>query len=76
MYYFTSVTMTCVSTVIAIGMMPVNIWLYGRHFESEDLVIPYEKMAISLVTVTSPVIVGMLLKWKFPRTAAFMTKVS
>lgn len=70
-----SVAMTCASTVMAMGMMPLNIWLYGRYFESDGLVIPYNKMAMSLISVTSPVIVGMLLKWKLPRIASFTTKL-
>lgn len=67
--------MTTASTMIAMGMMPLNLWIYGQHFETESLVIPYMKMAMSLITVTSPTIAGMLMKWKLPKIAAFTTKV-
>ncbi|KAG8201853.1 hypothetical protein JTE90_027333 [Oedothorax gibbosus] len=70
-----SVAMTTASTVMAMGMLPANIWLYGRHFESVDLVIPYQKMAVSLVFVTSPICVGMILRWKIPKIAKWVTKV-
>ncbi|GFY51469.1 solute carrier family 10 member 6 [Trichonephila inaurata madagascariensis] len=67
--------MTCASTVMALCMMPANIWLYGRSFNSENLVIPYQKMALSLISVTSPVIAGMTLKWKFPKAASVVSKL-
>ncbi|GFQ74959.1 hypothetical protein TNCT_139351 [Trichonephila clavata] len=70
-----SVAMTTASTLMAMGMLPANIWLYGRYFESIELVIPYQKMALSLIIVTSPIAVGMLIKWKFPRIAKWTTKV-
>ncbi|GBO33393.1 hypothetical protein AVEN_186732-1, partial [Araneus ventricosus] len=59
---------------MALCMMPANIWLYGRSFNSENLMIPYQKMAISLIGVTSPVAVGMTLRRKFPRVAALVAK--
>lgn len=68
--------MTTTSTVMAMVMLPANLWLYGRYFESVDLVIPYQKMAVSLLVVTSPICVGMILKWKIPRIAKRVTKVS
>ncbi|GFQ74961.1 hypothetical protein TNCT_139361 [Trichonephila clavata] len=70
-----SVAMTCASTVMALCMMPANIWLYGRSFNSENLVIPYQKMALSLISVTSPVVAGMTLKWKFPKAASVISKL-
>ncbi|CAL1292859.1 unnamed protein product [Larinioides sclopetarius] len=70
-----SIAMTTASTIMAMGMLPANIWLYGRHFESVSLVIPYEKMAYSLCIVTSPVAVGMLIRWKYPRVAKWTSKI-
>lgn len=70
-----SVAMTTASTIMAMAMLPANIWLYGRYFESVSLVIPYQKMAFSLCIVTSPIAVGMLLRWKLPRVAKWTTKI-
>lgn len=70
-----SVTMTTMSTILAMGMMPLNVWIYGSSYQTEDLVIPYQKLALSLVSVTSPVAVGAILKWKFPRIAFFIVKI-
>ncbi|GIY67552.1 hypothetical protein CDAR_190781 [Caerostris darwini] len=70
-----SIAMTTASTIMAMGMLPANIWLYGRHFESITLIIPYQKMALSLLIVTSPIAVGMLMKRKLPRIAKWTTKL-
>lgn len=70
-----SVTMTGFSTVVALIMMPLNVWLYGRSLETESVVIPYAKMTMSLFVLTAPVVLGTLVHWKFPRTAAVITKV-
>lgn len=69
--------MTTCSTLVALGMMPLNLYMYGQNLRTEnDVVIPYEKMALSLVAVTCPVLFGMLVHWKFPRVASHLTKVN
>jgi sodium/bile acid cotransporter 6 len=70
-----SVTMTSFSTVVALFMMPFNVWIYGRTLETETLVIPYGKMSISLISLTTPVVFGMFVNWKFPKFAPFLTQV-
>lgn len=70
-----SIAMTTCSTLVALGMMPLNLYMYGQSLNQEDVVIPYGKMALSLVSVTCPVLVGMIVHWKFPRLAAHLTKV-
>lgn len=70
-----SIAMTTCSTLVAMLMMPVNLYMYGQSLNQEDVVIPYGKMALSLISVTCPVLFGMLVHWKFPRVAAHLTKV-
>ncbi|KAJ6215712.1 hypothetical protein RDWZM_010212 [Blomia tropicalis] len=70
-----SVTMTSFSTVVALFMMPFNVWLYGRNLETEALVIPYGKMTISLLSLTTPVAVGMIINWKLPSIAPILTQI-
>ncbi|XP_027194938.2 ileal sodium/bile acid cotransporter-like [Dermatophagoides pteronyssinus] len=70
-----SVTMTSFSTVVALIMMPFNVWLYGRNLETETLVIPYGKMTISLLTLTTPVAIGMLVNWKLSKIAPILTRI-
>ncbi|UYV82636.1 hypothetical protein LAZ67_22000290 [Cordylochernes scorpioides] len=70
-----SVAMTTASTLLALGFIPLNIWLYGRGLETASLVIPYGKIATSLVYVTAPVALGVLIKLRLPRVANVITKV-
>ncbi|XP_025016214.1 sodium/bile acid cotransporter-like [Tetranychus urticae] len=69
-----SVTMTSISTIAALVMMPFNIWLYGRSLESDTIVIPYASMTTSLFFLTLPVLFGMIVFWKWPKVAPFLTK--
>ncbi|KAH9399633.1 hypothetical protein TYRP_017622, partial [Tyrophagus putrescentiae] len=70
-----SVTMTSFSTVVALFMMPFNVWLYGRNLETDALVIPYGKMTVSLLSLTTPVAIGMLVNWKLPKVAPILTQI-
>ncbi|CAG2107710.1 unnamed protein product, partial [Medioppia subpectinata] len=70
-----SVTMTSFSTIAALFMMPFNVWLYGRSLETDTLVIPYGKMFISLISLTTPVIIGMGVNWKYPKFAPVLAQV-
>ncbi|XP_076332945.1 sodium-dependent organic anion transporter-like isoform X1 [Tachypleus tridentatus] len=70
-----SVTMTTVSTVVAIGMMPFTLWIYGHSLDTKGIIIPYKNMALTLVVITIPVCVGILIHWKLPRVARIVTKV-
>ncbi|KAF7496086.1 Ileal sodium/bile acid cotransporter [Sarcoptes scabiei] len=70
-----SVTMTSISTVVALFMMPFNVWIYGRNLETDGLVIPYNKMIISLLSLTAPVVVGMVFNWKLPKIAPILTQI-
>lgn len=67
--------MTTMSTIVALFMMPFNVWLYGRSLESDTIVIPYAKMSSSLFILSAPVVGGMLVYWKFPKVAPILTKV-
>ena len=49
--------------------------MYGRTLETETLIIPYNKMSLSLLFLTMPVAAGMLFNSKFPKFAPFLTKV-
>ncbi|XP_022643404.1 solute carrier family 10 member 6-like isoform X2 [Varroa jacobsoni] len=71
-----SISMTVCSTVVAMVMMPFNMWLYGRTLEtSSGINIPYVKMVRSLAYITAPVGMGMLIFYKFPKVAPYITKL-
>ncbi|XP_022082464.1 ileal sodium/bile acid cotransporter-like [Acanthaster planci] len=68
-----SITMTTLSTVAAMGMMPLNLFLYGRSWTSESVVIPYSNIAIALALTLVPVAAGMLIKYRKPSWCKIIT---
>lgn len=68
--------MTATSTVMAMGMMPLNLFIYSRSWTDQYLVIPYVNIAISFVMTIGPAVVGMFIRWKWPRLADYIVKVS
>ncbi|KAH7931719.1 hypothetical protein HPB51_029747 [Rhipicephalus microplus] len=70
------IAMTLCSTVLAMGMMPANMLIYGNYVDTGDIVVPYSKMAMSLVFISLPAGLGMLFNWFCPRVAPYITKLS
>ncbi|KAG1680852.1 Ileal sodium/bile acid cotransporter [Nymphon striatum] len=70
-----SITMTTFSTLLAFGMMPLNLLIYSSGWTSEDVVIPYLKIFITLLTILGPVFIGMLLKEFLPKFASIFCKI-
>lgn len=70
-----SISMTVCSTVVAMGMMPFNMWFYGQTLESKDMQIPYLKMIRSLAYITAPAALGMVVLYKLPKVAPYITKL-
>jgi sodium/bile acid cotransporter 2 len=75
MILINSATITSFSTVVAIFMMPFNLWLYERNFGTESLVIPYNNMIVILSLLAIPVAIGIIFYWKFPKFGPILTKV-
>ncbi|XP_033750416.1 ileal sodium/bile acid cotransporter-like [Pecten maximus] len=69
-----SVAMTATSTVMAMGMMPLNLFIYSRSWTDQALVIPYVNIAISFVMTITPAAVGMFIRWKWPKLADIVVK--
>ncbi|XP_013775881.1 solute carrier family 10 member 6-like, partial [Limulus polyphemus] len=70
-----SVAMTTWSTIIALGMMPFNLWVYGHGIDTGEVSVPYWKLALSLVMITLPLAIGMIVKAKLPKVAPYFTKI-
>ncbi|XP_019632848.1 PREDICTED: ileal sodium/bile acid cotransporter-like [Branchiostoma belcheri] len=70
-----SVTMTSCSTVLAMGMMPLNLWIYSRSWTDQAAVIPYTRIVSALASILGPALVGMLLKLWSDRIAKFVIKL-
>uniref|UniRef100_T1IKK9 Ileal sodium/bile acid cotransporter n=1 Tax=Strigamia maritima TaxID=126957 RepID=T1IKK9_STRMM len=71
-----SIMLTTISTVLAIGFMPLNMWIYARQWEGGDhLKVPYKSIAITLVWILVPLFFGMLAKRFTPKLANIINKV-
>ncbi|KAK8733163.1 hypothetical protein OTU49_006497, partial [Cherax quadricarinatus] len=66
-----SITMTAVSTIAAMGMMPLWMYTLGGKLleENANLKIPYGNLAGSLISLTLPVAVGIFIRYKRPSWA-------
>ncbi|KAL3852234.1 hypothetical protein ACJMK2_015904 [Sinanodonta woodiana] len=70
-----SLSMTTVSTAVGIGMMPLNLWMYTRSWTDQSTVVSYINIIVALFLVMVPVPIGMLILWKFPRSAVWIAKI-
>ncbi|KAF5920365.1 ileal sodium/bile acid cotransporter [Diceros bicornis minor] len=71
-----SVSMTTCSTLLALGMMPLCLFTYTKMWvESGTIVIPYNNIGTSLVTLVVPVSIGMFVNHKWPQKAKLILKI-
>ncbi|XP_054766380.2 ileal sodium/bile acid cotransporter-like isoform X1 [Lytechinus pictus] len=75
--YTLSVTMTFFSSIIALGMMPLNLLIYATPFTGGDarLGTPYVDLVQQLVILILPVFLGIGLSYKFKKFRKFCDKV-
>ncbi|XP_077868697.1 uncharacterized protein LOC144359418 [Saccoglossus kowalevskii] len=70
-----SICMTTVSTVVGIGMMPLNLFIYSRSWATSETVIPYVDIVVALVIILIPGTIGMFINWKWPKKAEVIAQV-
>ncbi|XP_033106850.1 ileal sodium/bile acid cotransporter-like [Anneissia japonica] len=70
-----SICMTTISTLAAIGMMPLCLWIYSRSWTDESAVIPYTSIITSLALILVPVVIGMLIRHYKERWTKIITLV-
>lgn len=71
-----SVSMTTCSTLLALGMMPLCLFLYTKTWvDSGTIVIPYDSIGTSLVALVIPVSIGMFVNHKWPQKAKIILKI-
>ncbi|CAC5426359.1 SLC10A2 [Mytilus coruscus] len=70
-----SISMTAVSTVLAMGMLPLNLLIYSRSWTDQPLIIPYVNILISFGLTLGPALLGIFIRWKFPKVADVLVKV-
>lgn len=66
-----SITMTFLSTVASLGMMPLWIYTLGQLFVDDEynITIPYVNMLQIIALITVPLFVGIFIKYKFLKAA-------
>ncbi|XP_006846740.1 PREDICTED: ileal sodium/bile acid cotransporter [Chrysochloris asiatica] len=71
-----SVSMTTCSTLLALGMMPLCLFIYTKMWaDAGTIIIPYDSIGISLVALVVPVSFGMLVNHKWPQKAKIILKI-
>ncbi|XP_042216170.1 ileal sodium/bile acid cotransporter-like [Homarus americanus] len=62
-----SITMTAISTIAAMGMMPMWMFSLGKKMlKDANITIPFGNLALSLITLTFPILLGILIRMKRP----------
>jgi len=71
-----SITMTFISTIAALGMMPFWLWLLSGFFLTEGSMVqvPFLDIALSLIFLTIPIGIGQLIRYFKPNIAKFITE--
>ncbi|KAK7086107.1 hypothetical protein SK128_001241 [Halocaridina rubra] len=70
-----SILMTALSSLLALGVMPFNLWLYSMLWTTQKMNVPYANVLISLAFVTVPVLAGMVVRHFKKKWAAVVSKV-
>ncbi|XP_009931772.1 ileal sodium/bile acid cotransporter [Opisthocomus hoazin] len=71
-----SVSMTTCSTLLAMGMMPLCLFIYTKMWtDSDAIVLPYDNIGISLVALVIPVSIGMYVNHRWPSKAKIILKI-
>ncbi|KAK1345761.1 hypothetical protein QTO34_008225 [Cnephaeus nilssonii] len=71
-----SISMTTCSTVAALGMMPLCLYLYTLSWNFEqNFTIPYQNIGISLLCLTVPVAFGVYVNYRCPKQSKIILKI-
>uniref|UniRef100_A0A0B7AEI0 Uncharacterized protein n=2 Tax=Arion vulgaris TaxID=1028688 RepID=A0A0B7AEI0_9EUPU len=70
-----SVTMTLISTIASLGLLPMWLFTLGRVvYKEANVRIPFQNIFFSLLGIVVPIIVGLFLQRKFPKIASCFVK--
>ncbi|XP_024141739.1 ileal sodium/bile acid cotransporter [Oryzias melastigma] len=71
-----SISMTACSSILALGMMPLCLFIYTSVWTSSDSIkIPFDSIGITLAALLIPIAAGMVVKKKWPNIAKKILKV-
>ncbi|XP_054846508.1 sodium/bile acid cotransporter 4 [Eublepharis macularius] len=73
-----SIIMTTSSTLLALLLMPLCLWLYSRAWINTPLVrlLPLGAVTLTLCSTLLPIGLGVLIRYRYPRLADILLKVS
>ncbi|XP_005938342.1 sodium/bile acid cotransporter [Haplochromis burtoni] len=70
-----SIVMTSCSTLLALGMMPLLLYLYCQGFSDLQNAVPYVEIIVSLVMILVPCGIGIIINTYRPQYSKIITKV-
>ncbi|KAG5277251.1 hypothetical protein AALO_G00115400 [Alosa alosa] len=70
-----SIVMTACSTLLALGMMPLLLFLYCQGITGLESAVPYTGITIALVMTLLPCAIGVYLNHRVPQYSKLITKV-
>ncbi|MBN3304983.1 NTCP protein, partial [Amia calva] len=70
-----SIVMTTCSTVLALGMMPLLLYLYCHGFSDVENAVPYGGITIALVMTLLPCAIGIAINARVPRYSKIIVRV-
>ncbi|XP_069478227.1 sodium/bile acid cotransporter 5 [Ambystoma mexicanum] len=71
-----AISMTCSLTMLSLVMMPLNAFVYGRGLGlTASLHIPFLKMMVTLLSIATPISVGIIVKRRTPICAQYLERV-
>lgn len=70
--------MTASSTLLALFLMPLCLWIYSRHWINTAVVqlLPLGAVSLTLGSTLLPIGLGVLIRYRHPRAADLLVKVS
>uniref|UniRef100_A0A4W5NN92 Hepatic sodium/bile acid cotransporter n=1 Tax=Hucho hucho TaxID=62062 RepID=A0A4W5NN92_9TELE len=70
-----SIVMTTCSTVLALGMMPLLLFLYCHGFNNLENAVPYTGITIALIMTLVPCAIGIAINHRVPQYSQLIIKV-
>ncbi|CAC5396307.1 SLC10A3_5 [Mytilus coruscus] len=70
-----SITMTALSTIMALGMMPMWLYTLGQQFIDSTIQVPFLNIFTTLLILIVPLFVGVFLHQKLPKVTKVIVKV-
>lgn len=70
-----SVSMTALSTIAAVVLMPLTLYIYASGYASAGLKIPYGNITTTLAVMLVPLGIGMVVRVRAPRAAKIVEQI-